>query len=253
MATVAIGDVHGNLNALEDLLAKVLPTLTRRDAVVFLGDYIDKGPDVPGCIDRIIRLREQAPCPVETLMGNHEHSMLRAWKDPTSHSWIWIGGFETIQAYSADAAADLQTEMEAAGPRLITEKLPLPYHLFFEQMPPSHQALFKSLKPYHETDDVLCVHAGMDPHGGPVQLQDVGGLVWGTDGFPDEYRGQRPVVYGHWENPVEDETGWPWPRIQWNRTYGIDTISRGILTALRLPDGEIIQSKKYIVDASRQV
>lgn len=253
MATVAIGDVHGNLNALEDLLAKVLPTLTRRDVVVFLGDYIDKGPDVPGCIDRIIRLREQAPCTVVTLMGNHEHSMLRTWNDPTSHSWIWIGGFETIQSYSADAAAALQAEMEAAGPRLITEKPPLPYHLFFERMPPAHQAFFRALKPYHETDDVLCVHAGIDPDGGPIDLRGLEALLWGKDDFPDQYRGARSVVYGHWENPMEDETGWPWPRIQGNRTYGIDTISRGILTALRFPDGEIIQSKKHTVDSSRQV
>ena len=51
MATVAIGDIHGHLSALEDLLAEVLPTLSRSDVLVFLGDYIDKGPDVRGCAD----------------------------------------------------------------------------------------------------------------------------------------------------------------------------------------------------------
>ncbi|MBV8631526.1 MAG: metallophosphoesterase, partial [Silvibacterium sp.] len=44
MATVAIGDIHGHLAALEDLLAKVMPTLSPSDVLVFLGDYIDKGP-----------------------------------------------------------------------------------------------------------------------------------------------------------------------------------------------------------------
>jgi serine/threonine protein phosphatase 1 len=245
MATVAIGDIHGHLKALEDLLAKVLPTLAARDTLVFLGDYIDKGPNIRGCVDRIIRARKEAPCPVVALMGNHEHAMLRTWKDPTSHSWIWIGGFETIQSYSADAAKGLQAEMEKAGPRLVTEKLRLPYELFFDQMPPAHHDFFARLEPYHETGDVVCVHAGAEPGMGPMHLQDFEVLVWGPDGFPDEYRGQRPVVYGHWGNPVEDDTGWPWPRILENRTYGIDTIFQGVLTAMRFPDGEIFQSGRY--------
>jgi serine/threonine protein phosphatase 1 len=54
MATVAIGDVHGNLGALEDLLEKVLPILSAGDHLVFLGDYIDRGPDSWECVARII-------------------------------------------------------------------------------------------------------------------------------------------------------------------------------------------------------
>ena len=48
MATIAGGDIHGNLSALEDLLAKLIPVLSRDDVVVFLGDYIDRGPDARG-------------------------------------------------------------------------------------------------------------------------------------------------------------------------------------------------------------
>ena len=58
MATVAVGDIHGNLLALDDLLNKVLPTLARDDTLVFLGDYIDRGPDSRGCLERIIRDRK---------------------------------------------------------------------------------------------------------------------------------------------------------------------------------------------------
>ena len=79
--------------ALEGLLAKVLPDLSSKDVLVFLGDYIDKGRDIRGCVDCIIRLREKAPCPVVALLGDHEQYMLRTWKDPTSHSWLWAGGF----------------------------------------------------------------------------------------------------------------------------------------------------------------
>jgi serine/threonine protein phosphatase 1 len=73
MATVAIGDIHGNLKPLEDLLSEVLPVLRPEDTLVFLGDYIDRGPDSRGCVERILRLKEQAAFSVVTLLGNHEH------------------------------------------------------------------------------------------------------------------------------------------------------------------------------------
>ena len=244
VATVAIGDIHGHLAALEDLLTKVQPTLSRSDVLVFLGDYIDKGPDVRGCLDRIIAMREEAPCPVVGLLGNHDQAMLRTRKDPTSHSWVFMGGFETIESYSAKAAAAIQAEFEAAGPRLVLEKVRVGYERFFQEMPATHLAFFEGLSLYHETADVVCVHAGVDPQGSPNHLQDPEVFTWGAGGFPDEYRGEQAIVYGHWENSVEDETGWPWPRILSNRTFGIDTISKGVLTAMRFPDGKIFQSEK---------
>jgi serine/threonine protein phosphatase 1 len=244
VATIAIGDIHGHLAALEDLLAKVQPTLSRSDVLVFLGDYIDKGPDVRGCLDRIIAMREEAPCPVVGLLGNHDQAMLRTWKDPTSHSWIFMGGFETIESYSAKAAAAIQAEFEAAGPRLVLEKVRVGYERFFQEMPATHLAFFEGLSLYHETADVVCVHAGVGPQGSPNHLQDPEVFTWGAGGFPDEYRGTQAIVYGHWENSVEDEAGWPWPCILSNRTFGIDTISKGVLTAMRFPDGAIFQSEK---------
>jgi hypothetical protein len=66
--------------------------------------------------------------------------------------------------------------------------------------------------------------------------------VWGPLGFPEEYCGVDAVVYGHRDNALVDQNGSIQPRRGVNRTYGIDTISHGILTALRLPDGKIFQS-----------
>jgi serine/threonine protein phosphatase 1 len=74
MATFATGDIHGNLSALEDLVVKVMPMLGLDDTLVFLGDYIDRGPDTRGCLDRIVRLREEADRAVVMLLGNHEES-----------------------------------------------------------------------------------------------------------------------------------------------------------------------------------
>jgi len=76
MATIAVGDVHGNLAALRNLLKTVIANLTAENTLVFLGDYIDRGPDSKGCIEEIVRLPKGAPFPVVTLLGNHEEWML---------------------------------------------------------------------------------------------------------------------------------------------------------------------------------
>jgi len=247
MATIAIGDIHGNLLALEDLLGKVVPTLSREDVLVFLGDYIDRGRDSRGCLDRIIRLKHESPFSIVALRGNHEDWMLKTRRDSTSHSWIFAGqGFTTIESYSRDASAILDREIDRYGPRLITEKISLSYEVFFNAMPPEHLAFLERLETYHQTDDVVCVHGGVALDGRPVQLQDAQNLIWGPDGFPDQYRGRDAVVYGHWDNSVDDKGGWPWPCAKENRTFGIDTISKGVLTAMRFPDGKIFQSARYL-------
>ena len=72
---VAIGDIHGHLLKLEDLLLKIQPT--SGDQLVFLGDYVDRGPDSKGVIDRLIRLQEEFPQTI-FLRGNHEQLFLDA-------------------------------------------------------------------------------------------------------------------------------------------------------------------------------
>ena len=105
MSVIAIGDIHGNSEALEDLLAQVVPEMRPDDTLVFLGDYIDRGPDSKGCIEQILRLKVRAHFPVVTLMGNHEQWMLRSLSDSTQHSWlIAMDALETIKSYSEEAA-----------------------------------------------------------------------------------------------------------------------------------------------------
>jgi len=252
MATIAIGDIHGKSLALDNLLARVMPTIGQSDVLVFLGDYIDRGPDTRGCLERIVRLKDEAPCRVVTLLGNHEDWMLKTMRDPTRHSWILgMEAFETIASYSVDAAVSLRQELERAGMRLITARVRISYEVFFDLVPSEHLEFLKSLTLYHRTADVACVHGGVDLKGTPLHLQDPETLIWGPDGFPDGYHGQEAVVYGHRDNSVIDETGWPGPRIKANRTYGIDTISHGVLTAMSFPDGKVIQSDKWLIGTVR--
>jgi len=71
MATIAIGDIHGCLPPLEDLLSQLTGEVSERDTIVFLGDYIDRGPDTKGCIDRMLRFIDEIRAPVVCLCGNH--------------------------------------------------------------------------------------------------------------------------------------------------------------------------------------
>ena len=246
MATLAIGDIHGNIRALDDLLDKISPEVSANDTVVFLGDYIDRGPDTKQCIDRILQMRQASSAKVVALLGNHEEWMIRTYQDHTRHSWILgMGGFSTIQSYSEDAAFALTEAMENLGPRVVTERVSLPYQLFFDSVPPEHQSFFLSLSIFCRTPEAVCVHGGLDPTVAEVEEQKPEHLIWGGDGFPELYQGSDYVIYGHANNPVMDSAGWPHPRIV-GRTSGLDTIEEGVLTAFRVPDGAVFQSRRFL-------
>ena len=245
MSTIAIGDVHGNLAALANLLNRITPEIAAQDTIVFLGDYIDRGPDAKGCIERILDFRRAVKGRVVTLLGNHEEWLLRTYKDYTRHSWLLgMEGFQTVRSYSATAAERLREEAEKAGSRLVLERVQLPYELFFDAMPAEHITFLTSLQTFCRTPDAVCVHGGLDPEVGRVEEQRSEDLLWGTDGFPHRYQGEELLLYGHTNDFVLDAGNWPHPRSV-GRTYCLDTISSGVLTALRLPEGIVIQSDRY--------
>jgi len=241
MSLIVVGDIHGHLPALEDLLPKI--ESASPEEVVFLGDYIDRGPDSRGCVERVIDFRDQTKSEVTCLMGNHEDWMLRSYHDPTKHSWLIGMEAETIASYSTRADDLIPSELEQAGLKLFTDKAELPYHLFFDAMPQDHLECFLSLKLYHHWHDVICAHGGLDPTRGPVERQTREALLWGTDSFPKDFTGDELIVYGHWNDFVVDSDGTPQPKFTDSRAVCIDTISQGVLTAMRFPDRHVIQSK----------
>jgi calcineurin-like phosphoesterase family protein len=244
MSVVAIGDVHGHSEALADLLEQVLPQMSSEDTLVFLGDYIDRGPDSRGCIDLIIRLQQESPFQVVTLLGNHEQWMLRSFADPRQHAWlVGMDAVETITNYSEEAALAVAQAIQEHGIRLFTLRIPLPYDLFFGAMPPEHLEFFQQLKPWHCQQGVIYVHGGIG-NDGLLDPRDSDTYVWGTPHFPEDYSGSDAVVYGHRNDAVIREDGSIEPRIGSNKTYGIDTIAHGVLTALRMPDGCVFQSRR---------
>ena len=105
MATVAIGDIHGQVKPLCDLLERVRPNIGAGDTVVFLGDYIDRGRDTKACIDAILEFTASVPAAVVCLRGNHEAWMLETRDDHTRHAWLLgMKALTTIRSYSAAAA-----------------------------------------------------------------------------------------------------------------------------------------------------
>lgn len=245
MATVAIGDVHGNSAALDDLLSQLTSEVGAGDVVVFLGDYIDRGPNTKECVERIIALQDETAGSVVCLCGNHDDWLLRTLRDYRQHTWLLAtDAFETIRSYSIDAADALRAAVARAGPALFRNDCPLPYEVFFDRMPDTHLRFFESLRSYYQGSGCICTHGGLDPGISSVQEQTRHALMWGAGGFPDKYDGPDTVVYGHRNNAVLNAEGWPSPAIV-GRTIGVDTIAHGVLTAVRLPDWRVFQSARY--------
>ncbi len=93
---LAIGDIHGCLTALDTLLGFVQPGPD--DQLIFLGDYIDRGPDSKGVLDRLIELKRTRP--VVCLRGNHEIMMLAGREGQDDFRfWMSFGGVETLGSY----------------------------------------------------------------------------------------------------------------------------------------------------------
>jgi serine/threonine protein phosphatase 1 len=241
----AIGDVHGNSATLDDLLGQLKSEVSQGDVVVFLGDYIDRGPNTKECVDRIIGLQHEMPGSVVCLCGNHDDWFLRTSRDYRQHTWLLAtDAFTTIRSYSAHAADALREAAARAGAALYSDDYPLPYELFFACVPSAHLEFFESLRSYYQSPDCVCTHGGLDPRVSSIQQQTRHALIWGGSGFPDDYEGLEAVVYGHRNNAVLNAEGWPLPAII-GRTIGIDTISHGVLTAVRMPDWRVFQSARY--------
>lgn len=197
MGTIAIGDLHGNRAGLDDVLGQLREKADAHDAVVFLGDYIDRGPDSKGCIDAILAFRAERAADVVCLYGNHEDWLLQTLRDPTAHAWL------PTSAGPGSTGEPPQRRPGGVHPRGVDWRLPLS----------------------EQTRHTLT-------------------LGWDDSGFPQNYRGTRTVVYGHRNNAVLDEHGWPRPRVI-GKTFGLDTSRHGVVSAMRLPDLRVFQSARF--------
>jgi len=222
----AIGDIHGRADLLAELLAAIAVDVDQRAAaenrLVYLGDYVDRGPRSAGVIDLVL---EGAPrhCEVVALMGNHEEMMLRFLRGEIAlgRTWMLNGAQATLESYGVEAPEWLATDpvFERACEKLAA------------RMPPRHRAFLDRLALTHEAGDYLFVHAGVRP-GVPLAEQQSEDLLWIRDEFLDCTEDfEKRIVHGHSIAPK--------PMIHRNR-IGIDTgaYASGTLTALALEGAE---------------
>lgn len=174
----AIGDVHGCSRELAALLKQIDPR--PQDTVVFLGDYIDRGPDSKGVVDLILALRSR--CKVVTLKGNHEELFIDFLESPESANaglFILNGGSSTLASY--------------AGPGGTFE------------IPEPHVQFFYDLKLFYETEECFFVHAAVPikPLSEISAEQDAHTLMWGRQPFLSSgFAWEKLVIHGH--TPVSD-------------------------------------------------
>lgn len=214
----AIGDVHGRLDLLTDLLEQVAADRSRnrfdRDYLIFLGDLIDRGPDSCGVIELLLERRASLPNPV-FLMGNHEEMLLRVLDGETArvHDWLAFGGYAFAQSYGVEVGrlGALDDAEAAATIRLA--------------VPEAHRRFIGGFADSFRFGDYLFVHAGIRP-GKSFEAQIVSDLRWIREEFLDsEIDHGFCVVHGHTIRDRPDDQG--------NR-IGIDTgaYDSGILTAI---------------------
>jgi serine/threonine protein phosphatase 1 len=192
-AVYAIGDVHGRLDLLDDLLARIWEDARRHPLdtlrhLIFLGDYVDRGSESRGVVERVLTDPLQGFVTTR-LMGNHEEAIL-AFLDGESDGldWLSFGGLETLISYGVPLRGLPQTQ-EAVN----TLRAAL-----LEAVPPNHVKFLRSCALHHSVGDYLFVHAGVRP-GISLERQTATDLMWIRDDF---LRARNPlpgrvVVHGH--------------------------------------------------------
>jgi serine/threonine protein phosphatase 1 len=250
--TFAIGDVHGELAKLEALLG-TLPALGPEDTIVFIGDYLDRGPDSAGVVELVRNgLPRATEAKIVALKGSHEDAWLKVLHDKGYMEFtlpVGNGCLATLRSYTGgpapkeDESASTREEMEA---------------MFFGAFFPKEVvAWLETLPAWYEDEHAIYVHAGLPKRDGrwchPSEVADPHPLMWQrTEDFFRSYEGKR-VVFGHTKaeylpqelscfTPHDGQDLFFRPNL-----VGVDTgcgHEGGFLTAIELPSLKVYESRR---------
>ena len=215
----AIGYVHGRLDLLRELLAKLeahdasLPA-PKNCHILLLGDLVDRGPDSAGVVKFLHEVATKTDR-IIVLQGNHESMMLQALDGEPGvlRAWLRVGGRETLQSYGIDP------DRFAADSELIAHAN--------QVIPRAHLEWLRSLPLTARSGDYFFCHAGVRP-GVPLRKQAAVDLLWIREEFLEaEHAYGAVVVHGHSVHTTVESRP--------NR-IGIDTgaYRTGVLTAICL-------------------
>jgi serine/threonine protein phosphatase 1 len=213
MRILAIGDIHGCSTAFDSLIAAV--DLQPEDRLVTLGDYVDRGPDSKGIINRLIALHDTGR--LVALRGNHELMMLQAYKNSSLESyWLRCGGDTTVASYSLSGDAGKLADV-----------------------PDNHWHFLENVcVNWHETDAHLFVHANAYPDM-PLAEQPEHILFWEPFDYPSRHFSGKTLVCGH----TSQKRGVP---LNIGHAICIDTwaYGNGWLTCLDVISGRVWQANQ---------
>jgi serine/threonine protein phosphatase 1 len=182
MRSYVIGDIHGCLDELRCLI-EGLP-LESGDRLVFLGDYIDRGPDSKGVVTYVLELQKRNDLELVFLKGNHEDMFMAYLGLPGEHGdmFLYNGGAATLNSYGINSKNASLDEIN-------------------DQIPRRHFEFFENLKAYFVMEPFLCVHAGIHPFK-RWEDQTETELLWIRNEFIYNSHGlPYTVLFGHTPQP----------------------------------------------------
>lgn len=195
----AIGDLHGQVAEFERALSLIESDGGKDARIVFLGDYVDRGPDSRGLIERLIAGHDAGRDWI-TLLGNHDRMFAWFMEDTPRHDphlllgfhWLHdrLGGVETLRSYGVEFEGQIRLENLHAMAKAA--------------VPLSHLTFLRDLVLMHQTPDLAFVHAGIRP-GFPLNEQNANDLVWIRKTFHD-HTGAHPKLIVHGHTPVSQAT-----------------------------------------------
>jgi serine/threonine protein phosphatase 1 len=218
----AIGDIHGRLDLLKPLVEAIMADAAASDAdrkvVIFLGDYIDRGPESRGVIQYLAALPRTVGIEWRFLKGNHEEAMLDFLKDPTTGpTWCEYGGDATLASYGLRLP---QMKHKPEAWKHLADDLD-------HKVTPAELEFLHGLELSLSIGDYFFAHAGARP-GIPLDQQSERDLMWIRNSFLDSEVGfEKVVVHGH--TPTAEV------HVD-RRRIGVDTkaYESGVLTAVQV-------------------
>ena len=234
--TLVISDIHGELKLFEELL-EVIEYNPKKDQLILLGDYIDRGPNSKEVLEKVIQLKRDGAL---VLKGNHEDMMVkslilgeeRAWRNWTGRN----GGDKTLESYGFTSSEFIINEEEPfIKPELHSDTLD------------RHLAFIEELDYYVEWEDTIFVHAGVHPEK-EIEETDPYELIWIRDIFHNGYAGEKTIIFGHTpsKNLHNDDKNHS-VFFGDNNIIGIDgaAVYGGQLNCLELPDRKVYAVRNF--------
>ncbi len=212
-----IGDIHGYLDKLASLFNKLDKQLTPQDVLIFLGDYIDRGPSSYEVVELLISISKKHK--TVFLKGNHE-SMFLDYLNGVDTSGIFLmnGGNTTMLSYNRNRGGF--------------------------KVPRHHMSFFEKLRLYYEGEDFIAVHAGLNPNIDRLTDQEEHDLIWIREPFfQSNKKWKKTIIFGHTPTAMFSEKG----LIHIDKKRNIIGIDSGVifgrdLVCLRWPDKDIVSS-----------